>query len=570
MRKIGRKSRRIRERVRKILGTAALAGAVSLWGAGAVCGEVYVSEGLYDDWDSEDDEDENQGGMAEPGVPASQVAQEKQTGPSVDQVALSERYHDDYKVYEESMGDLFFFYASVSNGGITDKDVTLDIPRNIEVDVEKDGEPMGYVRGQTISGYGTYVVRLTAVENPEEPFSRQREYTALFRFRIQEKPPEEISPEGTSSGFPYGEERAGQAEETETEDAFDVGSILQSERETGESVEDTEETGESSQAGDSEGNGEPPQGEGTEETDPVPEDQAGQPGDGETGEGPETETVPEDQAGQPGEGETEAVQPEREGGRARGPYSARSQTYDGALGLYQVVFENGRTLTANIPEGYIGPSAVELSVSEGQTELYRDDQPVEFTPGQSLTEPGYYRLEADGQPWSFVIASAVRQMDCYPAPAGMTITGAALDGEPRKLSSGRQVSMEEDGLYQIFMTGEGGEELEVFLKKDTQAPQAQVTVSGGSANIQYLSDDLETIVLEKNGEVQSGFSGYSIKSPGTYRLTVSDQAGNVSSQEFTVQFRLNGYAVMAIVLVLLVAAGMVVFVVHMKKNVKVR
>ncbi len=446
----------------------------------------------------------------------------------------------------------------------------MDIPKNIDAAVEKDGEPFPYVRGQTISGYGTYVVRLTAVENPDAPFSEQREYTAFFRFRIQEKPPEESGSEEFSGNFPYGEERNILEGESETEDEFGAAAILQSEAgeatgegEYGQSGETPDESGEGVGEAALEGDGESLKGDEDSGTEGL--DEAGESREHE--EGQETESG-EAEAGQPGAGQER--QPEQQEGGAQGLYSPRIQVYDSASGIYEVTFENGRTLAANVPEGYVGPGAVELSVSEGRVKLYRDDQPVEFTQGQSLTEPGYYRLEADGQPWSFVIASAVRQMDSYPAPAGMAITGAALDGEPRKLSSDRYVSMKEDGLYQIFMTGEDREELEVFLKKDTQAPQVQVAVTGGTADIQYLSDDVETIVLEKNGEVQSGFSGYAIKDPGAYRLTVSDEAGNVSSQEFTVRYRLNIYAVAAIVLILLVAAGVVVFVMHMKKNVKVR
>ena len=97
-----------------------------------------------------------------------------------------------------------------------------------------------------------------------------------------------------------------------------------------------------------------------------------------------------------------------------------------------------------------------------------------------------------------------------------------------------------------------------------------VHVKGGKADIQYLSDDITDIILEKDGEIQEGFSGYIVNSPGAYKLMVSDAAGNVSSSEFTLKYHVNVYGIVAFVLGALLIAGGIVFVIHIKKNVKVR
>ena len=84
-----------------------------------------------------------------------------------------------------------------------------------------------------------------------------------------------------------------------------------------------------------------------------------------------------------------------------------------------MVFGNGRTLSSNVPEGYMGPSVVELLVSEGEGSICRNDEPLEYAESMSLKEPGYYCLDIDGQKWSFAIASAVGSTDYYLTPAGM-------------------------------------------------------------------------------------------------------------------------------------------------------
>ena len=120
------------------------------------------------------------------------------------------------------------------------------------------------------------------------------------------------------------------------------------------------------------------------------------------------------------------------------------------------------------------------------------------------------------------------------------------------------------------MEGNAGEELEVVLKKDTEAPEVQVTVDGGKAGIQYLSDDITEIALMKNGTNVDGFHGTIISSPGNYRLTVSDAAGNETVREFALKYQINLYGIAAVFMCILIVIGAAVFVYHTKRNMKIR
>ena len=536
-------------------------------------GAVYVSETPYVR-DSDGDGSDYSGPRSTdsdigPGaVPSTAKEQEVTAGPAVTQVTLAEQYHEEYKIYEESINGLFFFYTNVSNGGITDQNVTLDMPQNVFCSVEKDGAEYEYVPGQTFSEYGTYVVRVTAVEDTSAPFSEQKEYRALFRFRIQEKPPEETEEGEEVSGFPEGFVNDGFGMSSRGPESGlwpNGGSFGTGEEESGlgegvpGSLESEPEKMEVSETSDGEtADGEIPGGEeaGSEEN------QEGAAGDGEAGSEENQEGAKEDgEARKENEAEKEGIP---------GTYRERTQTYDSQRGRYDVVFGNGRTLSSNVPEGYMGPSVVELLVSEGEGSICRNDEPLEYAESMSLKEPGYYCLDIDGQKWSFAIASAVGSADYYLAPAGMEFTGVYFDGEPEKLPEGRYLPMKEDGQYQIGMTGESGEVLEVVLRKDTEAPQVTVNIRGGTAQIQYISDDIEKVTLEKDGEIQEGFAGYTIDSPGAYRLTAVDEAGNASSTEFTLKYQVNMYGIVAVVLVILLIAGGAVFVIHVKKTVRVR
>ncbi len=533
--------------------------------AGAITsqGVVHVLAAPYD-WEGNADGSGPGGlkyidsGFGPGAVSGSREEQEITAGPAVEQVTLAQQYHDDYKIYEESINNLFFFYANVSNGGITDQNVTLDIPQNIFCSVEKDGAEYDYVPGQTFSEYGTYVVRVTAVEDTSMPFSEQKEYRALFRFRIQEKPPEEIQEGEGSQGFSasilkdglsavsgwqeggiWPDTENSQTGEGETERDESDPESLKSEPE---SADASETSAEEMTDGKITQNGE----------DGMEENQNGAEKDGKEAENHKNR---EDAAGE---------------GSGQGAYRQRTQVYNSSRGRYEVAFDNGRTLSSNVPEGYLGPSTVELLVSEGEGSLYRNDELLEYAESMSLKEPGSYRLDIDGQMWSFTIASAVGSTDYYMAPQGLEFTGVYFEGEPKELPKGRYLPMREDGQYQIHMAGEGGEALEVVLRKDTKPPQIAVHVKGGKAQIQYGSDDIEKVILEKNGEIQEGFAGYTIDSPGSYRLTAVDEAGNTSSTEFSLKYQVNMYGIVAVVLVILLIAGGAVFVIHVKRTVKVR
>lgn len=525
--------------------------------------------------ENEQDSENGPGGetQADDGIETNSVILDE---PLVNQVTLKEQYHEDYKVYEESLADLFFFYSNVGNGGITHESVYLDIPQNLSYTIELNGAAWDYIPGQPISSYGTYVVRLRGIEDTSLPLYEQKEYQAVFRFRIQEKPPEEETREsgeaaveagalaGSSGGMEWRsyayDGRPLQEDSEPSQEVFRVNGSEESREETLSSEESGEESQEGMEGGESD---ETADGENQETGGESPD----LPGESESAE-KVSEEAEDAEAARPGSEEENTGTPEINTG-----FVPRVQSYDSASRRYHVTFPDGLELVSNVPEGYIGPDAVELSVSPAGRDhltVYRNDEPIDYIHGENLTEPGHYRLELNGQPWSCTIASYVNDTGVYAVPAGMHLTSGVFNGEPLTLASDRYLWLEEDGTYQFVLEGEDGSLLNTSLAKDSEPPQLEVRLKGGNASIQYLSEDIEEIRLEKDGEVIEGFSGYSISRPGNYCLTVRDKAGNETSSRFRLTYRINRYGIAAGVLaVLLVAAG-VAFVIHTKRSVKIR
>ena len=469
------------------------------------------------------------------GAGLTEALEEEETnfdGPVVKKVSLGERYHEEYKTYELSVADLFFLYANVGNGGITHEPVAIDIPANISYTMEKDGLPYEYVSQTKISAKGTYVMKLTGIENKELPLSEQVEYQAVYRFRITDEPPVEET-EAAASGL------AGAVGSLTGDNTFVVSGN------SGAPIFETSET------------------EAVQETDPVKEEET-----------PVEET--EAEVDSKNEADAEMTEgPESEAAAEAEPTMSakREQRMELASGNYIVTLENGKELTTSVPEGYVGAGSVYLNVAEDVvpvTALYKNDEPVEFINGESVTEYGRYRLDVDGCSYFFTLAYEVGQMEYYPAPVGMEFTEVRLNDELLTLASDQYATMEQDGTYSFVMKGNEGERFEVILVKDTVAPEMSVTVTKGSAAIEYLSDDIAVIELIRDGKEVPGFAGTMIAEPGQYSLTVFDAAGNSTAADFSLKYQVNFYGILAVVLVVLAIAGIGVFVVHIKKNTKVR
>lgn len=450
-----------------------------------------------------------------PGV-ADRVTEEEEAGspvPGVKEVTLSEQYHEEYGTYEESMAGLFFIYSNVGNGGFSDLPVYVDIPANLTWTMEKDGIPMEYASGQTVGEKGTYVLKLSGVTDPELPLSMQTEYRAVFRFRIQEKAPAAET-----------EESGQESRQPEISGFYGSG--------TGGWQEQMEETMTAEGAG-----------EGTES--------------GETMEN--------------GGVKPEAGEPEEESGTGGEPEEGLTQSYNPSTGRYDMFTAGGSRFSSTVPHGTRGCREAVLYLEEGtEFTLYRDGEMVEYVSGNVVKDKGDYRLETGGSVFAFSVGAYVNRENLYTAPLGMTVSRLACDGEAQTVEHDRYVSMDRDGAYDIFLTGETGETMEITLIRDSIQPEAELDISRGSASVLRMSEDVESAVLIRDGGEPEELRGTQIRSPGTYRLILTDRAGNENSYEFSLHYQMNLYAVFAVVLMIALIAGGIVFVRYTKKNMKIR
>lgn len=492
---------------------------------------LYTEQGndRYEEtWEDDDREYTDDYGPGVPSVPAAELTEQ---GPEVVKVTLRERYHEAFDLYEESLQDIAFLYSNVSNGGITDRPSYLEIPLNVSVQAEKDGAPIEYVSGQRVSAYGTYVFRISVIEDTTVPLHEQKEYQTTFRFRIHEKvikepeQPEDVVEVGKNIFRPAG---GGTVQSREAEDGMAVLTAGDEAVDPDEALPEQDAAEASGAAGNAE----------------------------ESGASEESET-----AGESGEAEAAGVSEAQ----------LRTQVYRNSNKDYEVTLENGASFYSTVPEGMITSQPVRLSMENNENfTLYCDDEAIPYTSGANLAESGWYRLVMDDYAFHFAIVSQVRELDIYPAPSGMEFISATCDEEEADIHGGRYVRLEQDGTYEFLLKGNAENLITASFCKDNQPPEFELRISGGKAEMVYHSDDIASAVLYKGGSEVKNFNGKIVDKPGNYRLEVTDQAGNTSSREFQLKYAINVYGILAIVLMLAVIGGGVLFVVRIKKKVDVR
>ena len=468
-------------------------------------------------------------------------------GPSVADISLSEQYHENYRVYEESLNDDISFFTNVQNGTMTNKAVIFDIPEGVAAVLKKDGSRVSIESEVPITEEGSYVLTLYVQDEDEDsrPFSEQEVSKAKFRFRIQ-----------------YSPGVAGYDAITEAPDFS--GSVSEDESLSSDEIN-------TAIFGDGDGSG-------YETDDSLPDDLKDDDLDY------FAESVENIRSGGTEENSVENADADRF-------ISVNGMTgeYDAASGFYLNRLSGGEEFYTSAPNGMLTNDAVMIQGSEElQFILYKDGEAVEdFEPGQYLTDEGSYTLFAAGKDSASVsvntqdmarfhfriFKSPVNDARVLNAPEGMTFRTVRYEGEDlssRTIKTDTMLYLENDGTYEITMDSDtGSSEFTVIL--DSIQPFFSVQTEPNHAVISYLTDDAYSCELYRGDElIQSGDLIREISDAGNYNLIVYDQAGNKASYAFSIRYRINAAAVIAIIVLAGLLTALVLYIRRIRKKVSVR
>jgi len=242
------------------------------------------------------------------------------------------------------------------------------------------------------------------------------------------------------------------------------------------------------------------------------------------------------------------------------------------------------TLHGVIDGGYTNTSVRFTWTDEAQATVTFNGETSAYTSGTVLTEDGFYTItftDTNGyvRLFTFTIKQAAPVVSLSVAPNNgyltepVTVTfeansTARLYRDERFIGEFENaIVITEDGEYRIVVTDRASNITVVTFTLDATPPTAELvgvidggTVRGGSVIIRNLSKPA-TVAVYLNGSRISYTLGEALTELGSYRVVITDNAGNITEYTFDIAYAVNTAGVIIILIVVfgVIGGGIAVF-----------
>lgn len=238
-------------------------------------------------------------------------------------------------------------------------------------------------------------------------------------------------------------------------------------------------------------------------------------------------------------------------------------------------------VVANVADGMVVNSKVEIQVSDKMDyTLYCNGSEISVDDMRNITKPGAYTLHIGGKQnginvLTFQIVGRYSNITNFMAPSGFMILSVLKDDAPLYTST-NIVSLTDEGHYYITYFCRANEKDYYFdIYIDHTAPVlalAEVNEKGfarGPVDISDALNEENVQMLIKRDGVQIEYARV-LKESGSYTIDIADQAGNISSYQFTILVYLNMSSVMFVFGFVLLIAGVIAYAITARKRLRVR
>lgn len=434
---------------------------------------------------------------------------------------LTESYIEEYGLYEECLGDQFYFYTNVSNGGFTSDAVTFDIPSNMMAAFERNGAPYTY-RG-SISQLGNYVVRFYGTIGSST-------YNANFRFSIREKQ-EEVAPEPETESI---------ADEFEDVDTISVEDL--------EASEDDEITDED-----------------------INQMIASAEADFAAEEGLDIETDSFTLWGL-----SESYINDKYVFTLASGEEVYCNVPMGAIVNEGVSIEIPAGMTITVYK-----DGVEAANESGVDYVYTYTEDGFYKAVFDCKTVNFVNAYPDGSAKPYItfriVKDPVCDMDYITAPFNAVFTKIGTKSFVVKTEDGDSelaydnYKMLSDNTYYFGVYDYTSDKhYEFVIERDTTPPEAVTKIEKGRAVTTFKSNDIATIELYKDGIKQTTESVSPITKKGVYRMVITDKAGNVTEKNFELTSYINAGSIIFLILFVLIVVGSIGYIKISKTRMRVR
>ena len=243
---------------------------------------------------------------------------------------------------------------------------------------------------------------------------------------------------------------------------------------------------------------------------------------------------------------------------------------------------SGQSIYSGVADGMITADSVALSYDEGLTvKLYRSGEEITDTDISSVKEPGDYSLvvygtDVEQQMLEFtIVPEKTGAVSFYKLPLGFDLTRLMVEGEERDITDVSRADMSSDGEYYINYhcnLTDIDYTLHVFIDHTPPAVTYEGVNEGSASGPVTISgvEGSDTVLILRDGEKIGTPSDNVLTTPGSYEVTVTDDAGNSVTERFELLFYLNLQAGLFAVLFCLVPGAAVGYMIWSRNKLRVR
>lgn len=260
---------------------------------------------------------------------------------------------------------------------------------------------------------------------------------------------------------------------------------------------------------------------------------------------------------------------------------AGSTYYDSAENafLYYVSTAASQAVRSNVADGMITEQAVSVKADAGVgLEFYRNGERLEGVSGGTFQTPGQYVVMYVGgnvskRLFSFTIVPKLcNYITSYAVPTGFEIVEATLNGAA-VIFERNYIKLLEEGSYCIrYRCLKTNISYQLLLQTDFTGPVLVLEgVKDGKAQGPVDISDAKNaaqINIYHDGE-KIGRRDVLTES-GEYLIELADEAGNKTTYSFTILIYFDGNSWLFFALLLCSCVGIVIYLVHSRKNMRVR
>ncbi len=257
-------------------------------------------------------------------------------------------------------------------------------------------------------------------------------------------------------------------------------------------------------------------------------------------------------------------------------YDRDSHTFNYSVSGYQ------GQVSSTVCNGMIVTDSVTITLPEEMDAiLYCKGKEATDVDLAEITEPGSYSLvvsgqETDKQVLSFdIVSEKTGQITSYTLPEGFVIQTVEKDDVMQAPNYSRTVDLSAEGAYDIaYRCTSSGINYSLRVEIDHTLPTVEFvgingSVANGPVTITGLAETDTVKVIFNDEEVNAPSNGV-LRSVGSYRVTVFDDAGNSVSKDFTIRMYLNVQGIIFVALIVAVFIGVGVYMYVSRKRLRVR